>query len=156
MRADAPLFATVTGEYTHPDNLHRALSGVLAWSNPHPAVNQPRAKKGVNARMFSVQRSDLERRLKVIPVAHRARLEAIIRDGVALPRITPHDLRHTAGTQMLRMKMSLEVVSKVLGHAKVSITLDVYRHVLESETKAEMVDLYPLRPARAIALTPMN
>ena len=45
---------------------------------------------------------------------------------------------------MLRHKVPIEVVSKILGHAKISITLDVYRHVLESETQAEMVDLYPL------------
>ncbi len=156
LRADAPLFATVTGEYTQPDNLYRALKGVLAWSNPNGAVNKPRAKRGAKTRVVTVQRSELERRLKTVPIAHRARLEAIINDGAALPRISPHDLRHTAGTQMLRRKMPFEVVSKVLGHAKVSITLDVYRHVLESETKAEMVDLYPLRAARVVGVAPMN
>ena len=44
---------------------------------------------------------------------------------------------------MLRRKMPVEVVSKILGHADVSITLNVYRHVLESEKEAEMVDLFP-------------
>jgi integrase len=81
--------------------------------------------------------------MRAIHRDHRPRLEAAIRNGKPLPEISPHDLRHTAGTQMLSRGMPVEVVSKILGHARVSITLDVYRHVLESEKKAVMVDLYP-------------
>ena len=49
-------------------------------------------------------------------------------------------LTHTVRTLMLRRGMPLEVISRILGHAKVSISLGVYRHVLESEKRAEMID----------------
>jgi integrase len=58
---------------------------------------------------------------------------------------------------MLRRGMPVEVVSKVLGHSKVSITLDVYRHVLESERRQHVVDLFetPL-PTRVLQPSVMN
>ncbi|MEY4530071.1 MAG: hypothetical protein RLZZ156_792 [Deinococcota bacterium] len=115
------VMATVLGTYTHPDNLERALSSLLKWSNP----------KNLKSCLRSVNRK------------HHQQLEQAISTGIALPKFRLHDLRHTAGTLMLRRGMRIEVVSKILGHARISITLDVYRHVLESEIKAEMVDLFP-------------
>ena len=41
-----------------------------------------------------------------------------------------HDLRHTSATQLLKRGVPVNVVSERLGHAKASITLDVYAHVL--------------------------
>jgi integrase len=145
---NAPVFATELGTFTHPDNLERALSSLLEWSNPNPI--QRKGKKGV-------QVLTLEQRLRSVPLEFRERIRAVVESGEALPRISPHDLRHTAGTWMLRRRMPLEVVSKILGHAKVSITLDVYRHVLESEKQQEMVDLFP-NPvsSRAVRAVPLN
>jgi site-specific recombinase XerD len=48
-----------------------------------------------------------------------------------VPRIRLHDLRHTFATQMLRAGVHFKVVSEMLGHASVAITLDRYSHVLE-------------------------
>jgi integrase len=47
-----------------------------------------------------------------------------------LPDIRFHDLRHTAATLMLLNGIPLLVVSRRLGHAKPSVTLDVYGHYL--------------------------
>jgi integrase len=47
-----------------------------------------------------------------------------------LPKIRFHDLRHTAATLMLLNGIPLLVVSRRLGHAKPSITLDIYGHYL--------------------------
>lgn len=139
-----PVFATNTGVFTHPDNLDRALKGIINWSNTGETVRK-KATKNTNASRLPVQKTvSLERRLeRAVPREHRSMLEAVIRNSPLLPTISPHDLRHTAGTLMLRRGMPLEVVSRILGHAKVSITLDVYRHVLESEKRAEMIDLFP-------------
>jgi len=41
-----------------------------------------------------------------------------------------HDLRHTAATLMLLNGIPVIVVSKRLGHAKVSTTLDIYGHYM--------------------------
>jgi integrase len=47
-----------------------------------------------------------------------------------LPEIRFHDLRHTAASLMLNDGTPPIVVSKRLGHAKASITLDVYGHLI--------------------------
>ena len=47
-----------------------------------------------------------------------------------LPRIRFHDLRHTAATLLLAQNVTPKVVFEMLGHSTVSITLDIYSHVL--------------------------
>ena len=49
-----------------------------------------------------------------------------------LPIIRFHDLCHTAASLMLNHGIPIIVVSRMLGHAKPSITLDVYGHLLPS------------------------
>ena len=46
-----------------------------------------------------------------------------------LPVIRFHDLRHTAATLMLGRGIHPKIVSEMLGHATVAITLDLYSHV---------------------------
>ena len=50
--------------------------------------------------------------------------------AAGLPRIGVHDLRHCHATFLLLDGVPLTLVSKRLGHAKVSITLDTYSHIL--------------------------
>lgn len=59
-----------------------------------------------------------------------------------LPRIRFHDLRHTAASLMLNNGIDVLIVARRLGHAKPSITLDIYGHVIsESQQKAaDLVD----------------
>jgi integrase len=46
----------------------------------------------------------------------------------AAPRF--HDLRHTAATLLLGRNVNPKIVSEMLGHASIAITLDTYSHVL--------------------------
>jgi integrase len=41
-----------------------------------------------------------------------------------------HDLRHTCATLLLSRNVNPKIVSEMLGHANISITLDTYSHVL--------------------------
>jgi integrase len=41
-----------------------------------------------------------------------------------------HDLRHTCATLLLSKNVNPKVVSEMLGHANVTVTLDTYSHVL--------------------------
>ena len=41
-----------------------------------------------------------------------------------------HDLRHTCATLLLAERVNPKVVSEMLGHSSVAITLDIYAHVL--------------------------
>ena len=42
-----------------------------------------------------------------------------------------HDLRHAAATLLLAQGVPLPAVSKRLGHRNVSVTADVYSHVID-------------------------
>ena len=59
-----------------------------------------------------------------------------------VPKIRFHDLRHTAASLMLNNGIPILIVSRRLGHAKASITLDVYGHLMPSkqEEAAELMD----------------
>ena len=50
--------------------------------------------------------------------------------GAGLPQIRFHDLRHTCATLLLMKNVNPKVVSEMLGHATIAITLDTYSHVL--------------------------
>ncbi len=49
-----------------------------------------------------------------------------------LPEIRFHDLRHTSATLMLNHGIPIMVVSRRLGHARPSITLNIYGHLIPS------------------------
>ena len=50
----------------------------------------------------------------------------------------PHWFRHTAATQWLRDGVPVEVVSKLLGHSSVTVTLSVYGHLTAEDARAAL------------------
>ncbi|MDQ1503142.1 MAG: integrase, partial [Actinomycetota bacterium] len=60
-------------------------------------------------------------------VTHRSFRPLLERAG--LPVIRFHDLRHTAATLLLGKGIHPKVVSELLGHSQVGVTLDLYSHV---------------------------
>ena len=65
-----------------------------------------------------------------------------------LPSIRFHDLRHTNATLMLRNSVPAKIVSAMLGHSSIGITLDVYSHVMTEmqEGAVEVVDALFKKP----------
>jgi integrase len=59
-----------------------------------------------------------------------------------LPQIRFHDLRHTCATILLSKNVNPKVVSEMLGHSSIAITLDTYSHVLPTmqESAAEAME----------------
>jgi integrase len=51
-------------------------------------------------------------------------------ERAGLPQVCFHDLRHTCATLLLSKNVNPKVVSEMLGHASIAITLDTYSHVL--------------------------
>ena len=43
-----------------------------------------------------------------------------------------HDLHHSAATLMLSLGFHAKVVQQMLGHTQISMTMDIYSHVLPS------------------------
>lgn len=77
-----------------------------------------------------------------------------------LPRIRFHDLRHTSASILLNHKVPMIVVSRRLGHYKVSFTMDTYGHMIPEmqEEAAILIDnlitpvaiqLHPIAPEPA-------
>jgi integrase len=57
-------------------------------------------------------------------------------EALGLPQIGVHGLRHSAATWMIASGESPKVVTHRLGHAHVSITLQLYAHVLPAHDRA--------------------
>ena len=54
-----------------------------------------------------------------------------------LPNIRFHDLRHTAATLMISNGIPVIIVSKILGHSKPSVTMNIYAHTsVEMQSEA--------------------
>lgn len=53
-----------------------------------------------------------------------------MKKAAGVPDIRFHDLRHTAATLLLLEGVAAKVVSEMLGHASIAITLNTYSHVL--------------------------
>jgi len=50
-------------------------------------------------------------------------------------KIRFHDLRHTAASILLNSNVALIKVSRMLGHSKPSVTLDIYTHLINDQTR---------------------
>jgi len=60
-------------------------------------------------------------------VTHR--FQALLKN-VGLPRMRFHDLRHTRATLLLAQGVHPRVVMEILGHSQISITMNLYIHVI--------------------------
>jgi integrase len=80
-------------------------------------------------------------------------LSAVFHDALrraGLPRARIHDLRHTAATHLLWRGVHPKVVQELLGHSTITVTLDLYSHVvpaLHVEVAGHMEALFGDRPA---------
>lgn len=65
-------------------------------------------------------------------------------ERAGLPRIRFHDLRHSTATLLMSRGVHPKVVSEMLGHSQITITIDLYSHVLptmQREAAAVMEDI---------------
>ena len=60
----------------------------------------------------------------------RARGERI---RVVMPRVTPHDLRHTAASLAISAGANVKAVQRMLGHASAAMTLDTYADLFDDD-----------------------
>jgi integrase len=56
---------------------------------------------------------------------------AVKRSGI--PRITPHDLRHTAASFAVSAGANVKAVQRMLGHSSAAMTLDVYADLFDGD-----------------------
>lgn len=56
-------------------------------------------------------------------------------DRLGLPRVTVHDLRHSAATNMALAGVPLQVIAAILGHSTIRVTADLYAHVVGEQRR---------------------
>lgn len=66
-------------------------------------------------------------------------VKRIREDGHDFERITPHVFRHTFATRAIEAGMPPQVLKSILGHSSLSMTMDLYSHVMP-ETRAEEME----------------
>jgi len=71
-----------------------------------------------------------------------AKAELYRRRGDKITGVSPHTLRHTYATQLLLNGVNPKVVSDLLGHSSIQITLDIYGHCFP-RNKQEAVTKLP-------------
>lgn len=52
-----------------------------------------------------------------------------------IPNLTPHILRHTCATLLIRNGVPITLVQKQLGHSRISTTVDTYMHLVSDDLK---------------------
>jgi integrase len=78
------------------------------------------------------------------PAHLRQRFDKLLKDE-GLPDVRFHDLRHSAATILLGMGVPAKVVQEILGHSQISMTMDIYSHVLpdmQQQAMNKMDDLF--------------
>jgi integrase len=71
------------------------------------------------------------------------------RADVTFPRVTAHDLRHTAASLAISAGANPKVVQRMLGHASAAMTLDVYADLFESDLDAVAENVAKMWPRQA-------
>ena len=80
----------------------------------------------------------LNRNGRLIPNSNYDRYLEKICDKTGIEKISMHTLRHTFATRCIESGMKPKTLQKILGHANISMTMDLYVHVTEDEKEKEM------------------
>ena len=91
----------------------------------------------------------------VIPHSSRGWFVAAVRRAqeaeTDFPRVTPHDLRHTAASLAISAGANVKAVQRMLGHASAAMTLDVYADLFDDDLEAVSTALDDARSAAVVA-----
>ena len=59
-------------------------------------------------------------------------------EQAGLPDIRFHDLRHSCATMLVGMNVHPKIVQEILGHSQISMTMDIYSHILPTMQEEAM------------------
>ncbi|MBM9839275.1 site-specific integrase [Rhodococcus hoagii] len=77
--------------------------------------------------------------------------KAVEKSGV--PRVTPHDLRHTAASLAVSAGVNVKALQRMLGHASAAMTLDTYADLFDDDLEAVGSALDQARSAASVGRT---
>uniref|UniRef100_UPI00358E68F5 tyrosine-type recombinase/integrase n=1 Tax=Microbacterium trichothecenolyticum TaxID=69370 RepID=UPI00358E68F5 len=91
---------------------------------------------------------------RVLDNEERAAAEAKARgedEPARMPRVTPHDLRHTAASLAISSGANVKAVQRMLGHASASMTLDTYADLFDDDLDGVATALDKARRSAGVA-----
>ena len=152
---------------THDSNSNRFIAGELKTSSGqrdipmtkvvHDLLMDIKRQKVVkDDRVVRFEFADhifLNRNGRLLPnSSYDGYLEKIC-NKAGIERISMHTLRHTFATRCIESGMKPKTLQKILGHANISMTMDLYVHVTEDEKEKEMQKFEQMcRMAQGIAV----
>jgi integrase len=87
------------------------------------------------------------------PVANKSWLSGAVarcqKADPTFPRVTAHDLRHTAASLAISAGANPNVVQRMLGHASAAMTLDVYADLFDSDLASVAESVAKMWPREA-------
>ena len=113
-----------------PTATPRTLRGLRSWRNAHPGV-PPHEPLFRSNRGTSLSYDALHYQWAKLCVA------AQLVDAAGAPRYTPHQLRHTRGSDLLAQGQRLEIVQRVLGHRDIRSTQG-YAELQDAQVRAAL------------------
>ena len=137
---------------THDSNNNRFITGELKTSSGQRDIPmtktaydllmamkcQQAAKKNRVIQFEFADHVFLNRNGRLLPNSNYDRYLEKICDKAGIERISMHTLRHTFATRCIESGMKPKTLQKILGHANISMTMDLYVHVTEDEKEKEM------------------
>lgn len=137
---------------THDSNNNRFITGELKTSSGQRDIPmtktaydllmamkcQQAAKKNRVIQFEFADHVFLNRNGRLLPNSNYDRYLEKICDKAGIERISMHTLRHTFATRCIESGMNPKTLQKILGHANISMTMDLCVHVTEEEKEKEM------------------
>lgn len=137
---------------THDSNNNRFITGELKTSSGQRDIPmtktaydllmamkcQQAAKKNRGIQFEFADHVFLNRNGRLLPNSNYDRYLEKICDKAGIERISMHTLRHTFATRCIESGMNPKTLQKILGHANISMTMDLCVHVTEEEKEKEM------------------
>lgn len=106
-----------------------ALCAAIAWHRT--AQERERALLGYGPSDFVFTAVESDRSLNPNDLYYA--MKQIIK-GTDLPQdLTPHDLRHSCASFLIAQNIHPKVISTILGHASIAITMDLYGHLFSGQ-----------------------
>ncbi len=137
---------------THDSNNNRFITGELKTSSGLRDIPMTQAAYDVlialkhqqtsrKQKVASFEFADhvfLNRNDRLIPNSNYDRYLEKLCAKAGIEKISMHTLRHTFATRCIESGMKPKTLQKILGHANISMTMDLYVHVTEDEKEKEM------------------
>jgi len=111
--------------------LHRSRGANCHKLNGLPQACGPACAARASPRLSPELAPGQRRRRRRLDPESFSRAFAKLCNRAGLGHWHPHELRHSGASLMLAQGTPLHVVSEILGHASITITKDVYGHLVE-------------------------